>query len=224
MTSATHAPKNRPKTPTQRRSRARFELILDHTERLLRDRAPEELSIYDVAASAGMAAQSVYRLFPSASAILFALAARYQARIIEAGEQADFSGCACWQDYIEQSFGLVRDYYNAQPQALDLLLGAGSTREIRSADRQNIQLAALRQLESLAPKGAPALPVGTLEIAIDIADAIWSRSYDLHETITPAYQQEVVRAVTAYLELYLPRYGTIAAATQSAEGPDRPMH
>ncbi|BFM14502.1 hypothetical protein R50073_06850 [Maricurvus nonylphenolicus] len=200
--------KRLPKVPTQQRSRERFEHILDCAEAILEEGEVEELSIYDVAEKAELQAQSVYRLFPSAVAINYALAQRYLDKMADdiTATKSNQTFTA-WQDNFERDLQLTREFYHAHPLALELILGSSVSKDVRAADRANIARLANSAMESLRGKdNLPNLPIQKLEIAIDIVDAIWSQSYYSHGEITDFYFKESFRAATSYLELYLPRY------------------
>lgn len=201
--------KRLPKVPTQQRSRERFEFILDCAEQLLAKGEREELSIYEVAEQADLPAQSVYRLFPSVMAINYALVQRYLGMIAKFAASADLSVCNNWQEAIEKSLNLSCEFYRQHPQAMELLLGSGASRETRGADRASItQLAeiAIQQLNKMDLIGISEELIRQMEIVIDIADAIWSQSYHHHKDITPFYERESIRAAVSYLGLYLPNH------------------
>ena len=199
-----------PKVPTQQRSRERFENLLDCAEQILHTgQQADKLSIYEVADAADLPAQAVYRLFPSAEAIIHGLVQRYHGKLTELIAEVDLSQCSAWQGALETSFIAVCDFYRQYPHAGYLLLGAGVTWEISVADREIITLLAegsVQKMEQLGLIDASDNLVCHLEITLDIADAVWRQSYHKHDEITPFFQQESIRAATSYLELYLPRH------------------
>lgn len=200
--------KRLPKMPTQQRSRERFEHILDCAEVILEEGDVEELSIYDVAEKAELQAQSVYRLFPSAVAINYALAQRYLDKMADDITATKSSQIfTSWQDNLERDLQLTREFYQTHPLALELILGSSVSKDVRAADRANIARLANNAVENLQGSNKlPNLPIQNLEIAIDIVDAIWSQSYYSHGEITDFYFRESYRAATSYMELYLPRH------------------
>ena len=60
------------KRPSQRRTKIRFELLLDAADKLLADRETTEVGLYDIAAVAAVPPASVYHLFPTKEAVLVA--------------------------------------------------------------------------------------------------------------------------------------------------------
>lgn len=213
--------KRHPIRPKQQRSIARFEFILDCAEAVLSRRGVDqaaEVSIYDVADEANLAAPAVYRYFPSSSAIHIALSERYMDQIAVFVDQGDYSSCSSWQMALEHSMSLARDFYNAHPLALDLILGPLATRDIRKFDKHNnstIALDVLARLEQSSHAFHSLANAREFEIVIAIVDAIWSESHFRHGSITADYFVESIRAVTAYLELYTVR--SLPSGTNTAE-------
>ncbi|NIB42556.1 TetR/AcrR family transcriptional regulator [Pseudomaricurvus alkylphenolicus] len=207
MPEAVSTNKRIPKVPTQQRSRERFEHILDCAETILEQGEIEEIAIYEVADKAELQAQSVYRLFPSAAAIVYALAQRYLDRMTEKLMAADYSQNSTWQGNLEYGLTLTREFYQDYPLAMELILGSSVSKDVRIADRANVTRLAENAIQNLQERsGGMAIPIEQLEISIDIVDAIWSQSYFSQGGITDFYFRESIRAATTYLELYLPRH------------------
>lgn len=216
MDSQNDLDKRLPKVPSQKRSLERYEHILNCAETLLGGCRAEDMSIYDVADAAGLQAQSVYRLFPSVAALNYGLAKRCLDELNEDIAQADYDDCRTWQDAVARSMNAVLKFYKGKPQAMELILGANISREIRNADRENIQYLAGNALSWFEKNDIATFDrsIIQLEIMIDIVDAIWSRSYYLHQEITDEYFQESLRATIAYLGLYMPKYMSSSISRQ----------
>lgn len=205
------ANKRLPIMPTRKSGMERYEFILDCAEQLLKQGSPEEINIYEVADRAELAVQSVYRIFPSAAAVNYALAQRFLNGMADAYADMDISDCRSWQQIVEKSCQFWTAFYNSHPHAMELLLGSGVIREVRESDRQIVTLIAERLQNRLRDMGLIDVNIQLekqIEIAIEILDATWSRSYYSDGKITDFYLRESVIAVVAYLELYLPRYST----------------
>jgi len=201
------ANKNRPKVPTQQRALERFEYILDFADKEWLERRQDDLSIYELAKMADLPAQSVYRMFPSLRAVHFALAQRYLNKVAEMHEAADNTSFTNWQQALEQGFIASSEFYQQNPHAMELVFGSGVSREIRAADRENTTQLAQNAVQKFKDSNLVGdLKVFQFEIVINIVDAIWSQSYQIHNDITPQYLTESIRAAISYLELYLPRY------------------
>ena len=78
--------------PTQRRSAARVEAILDACAALLADRDPDEISVRDLAAAAGVPTGTIYQFFEDKNVVMQALAASYideMPRVLVADDETD---------------------------------------------------------------------------------------------------------------------------------------
>lgn len=212
----THADKMIPRLPVKRGGREKMELILACTEALLKTRSAEDISIYDIADMSGLAAQTIYRIFPSPASACYALANRYLEEITRIqGCSALYENCRSWQEAVGVALASMREYYREHPQAMRLMFGSGTSREIKAADREGIRRLAGDIIGFLLDLHlVPELPnmVTYALIAIEMNDAVWNLSYDTHHDITDFYLEEGLRAVTAYLGLYLPWYPTVATA------------
>jgi AcrR family transcriptional regulator len=200
--------RNQPRQPRQRRGVERFEAILDAAHDLLVEHVMADISLYDVARVVGCAPATVYHLFPSTNALFFALAERYAKAWFEILERnEDPAAVRTWHDLARRKFAEARTFYNANPQAMQVYLGLGTTREIRVRDQElNRQLGAeitaairrqfqLQQGDYLDEKFA---------YAIEISDAFWSLSYARHGRITTEFAEEALLAVFSYLENFIP--------------------
>lgn len=204
------ATRNQPRRPRQKRGVARFEAILDAAHELLADRAMADLSLYDLAGSVGCAPATVYHLFPSTNAVFMALAERYARAWMEILERdEDPVATGSWHDIVRRKFDAALAYYNANPQAMQVYLGLGTTREIRVRDQElNRQLGAaiatairkvfrLPEDEYLSQKFA---------YAIEISDVFWSLSYCRDGKISTDLAAEALIAVFSYLENFIPSH------------------
>lgn len=203
------ANKRLPIMPTRQSGMERFELLLDCAEQSLEQGGPEEINIYDIADRANLAVQSVYRIFPSAAAVNYALAQRFLLGMTEAYTEIDLSDCQTWQQAVTKSCQFWVKFYNDHPYAMELLLGSGVSREVRESDRKIITLIAehvLTRLKTLGFIDTNLELQKNLEIAIEMLDAVWGRSYYVEGKITEFYLKESMVAAIAYLELYIPRY------------------
>lgn len=203
-----------PIQPSQERSKIRFEKTLDAADEFLLDHDPETLTIEKITKVAGLQAQSVYRLFPSAAAINHGLALRHLLAMAVYRRDAETDADVNWQDKVRASLSVSRHYYEIHPQVAKLILSSGVSRDVRIADRANVKRLAEEALANFAipSQAANWIPGSTeedilrrLQITIDIVDAIWGQSFHYHAEITDFYFEESVRAMTRDLELYLPR-------------------
>lgn len=128
--------------PTQQRSKERLERILSATTDLIARKGGDHVKMSEVAALAEISIGSLYQYFPEKSALIRALAERYNAESRRCIEEAlagvaDRDGLlAAWADLMDQYLALMR----AEPVMRDIWAGA-------QADHQ---LAALQLEESRA--------------------------------------------------------------------------
>ena len=202
--------RNRPRRPRQRRGVERYEAILDAAHGLLADRPMSGISLYDVARLVGCAPATVYHLFPSTNALFSALADRYARSWVSMLQRDEDPGPEeTWHEIVRRKFYEARAYYNANPQAMEVYLGLGTTRDIRARDRDlNRELGAM---VAAAIRRHFRLPEGDyldekFAYAIEISDAFWSLSYARHGRITDALAEEALIAVFSYLQNFVPNH------------------
>lgn len=193
----------------QSRSLERRNTILSVARQLLENTAINELSLYQVADSAGIPPSSVYHFFPKIDAILEAL----QEGIFQDFEAIldqpfDDQKIHHWSDIMRQLQARYVAYYRARKYARDLILGQYSTGPLRHADYQHDDMLGCRirachehyyQL--------PPLPesYNIFAIAIQVADKVYAISHQEHGDITDVMALEGVNAALAYLGEYIPK-------------------
>ncbi|WP_300670428.1 hypothetical protein [Desulfoluna sp.] len=210
-----HADKMIPRLPDNPGGREKVELILACMDELLKTKCAEDISICHLSEMSGLAAQTIYRIFPSPASVCFTLANRYLGEICRVqGCAAIYENCHNWQDAVEKGLTAMRDYFRQHPQAMALMFGSGTSREIKAADRNGMRALVSEVIGFLfALRLIPEFPhmMHYSLIALELNDAVWNLSYDLHRDITDFYLAQGIRAVTAYAGLYLPVYPTVSA-------------
>ena len=197
-----------PRQPRQDRSRARYEALLDTVEAMLVEQLPEDIGFYQIAERAGMAAASVYHLFPTKGAVFLALAGRYFEQFLNGavfGEKP--ASITTWQDYVRERHERAIAFYNANPPAMKLILGAQPFLEITSADssvNKEVSRRSFEQLSTLFHTPLIENPEQKFLISLSISDAVWRLSFMEHGRITPDYAAQASKAVIAYLRTFLP--------------------
>ncbi|TPK60923.1 TetR/AcrR family transcriptional regulator [Mesorhizobium sp. B2-4-15] len=197
--------------PSQNRSMARFEKILDASEELLQAANIEDISFYDIARQASISPASINYLFPTMAALRIELSRRYLRKssqdAIEAGQalarRRDFS----WQTWLYDVGKHARAYFNDHRPVSEACLGPILHRESRRATiAENDRLA--RALVDILMElfVLPEIPGLTQKFAfsMEVVDGLWSRSYTLHGYIDDESFQESMRMQTAYLRMFLP--------------------
>jgi AcrR family transcriptional regulator len=197
-----------PRLPARADSRARFQALTAAVASLLNKYGPSEITIQMIAEKAKMPTATVYHFFPSAEAALLAQARIYFAEFEEIVDvttpQAERTS---WQNSWRWGAQRGRKHYTASMARMRLLLGADVPRDVQTRDSEfNVrlgQIVAKRfEVETVLPRirGFDAV-CGN---AVEISDTFWRMSFQRKGTITDAYFEESMRAVTAYLRCYLP--------------------
>lgn len=132
-----HAPR---RTPTQQRSRERLERILSAAVEAIAARGSDQMTMSEVARLAGISIGSLYQYFPDKSAIIRALAERYNAE----NRRCIAEALASVHDRpsLESAYlGLLDQYY-------EIVLAEPAMRDIWSGMQADKQLVALELAES----------------------------------------------------------------------------
>lgn len=192
--------------PVQARSIARYEKILDAAEELILETGVDSTSHHRIAERAQVPSASVYQYFPSRELIFQALSERHFEKVLELfSARAGSASITCWQDLAELLVYMGYEFYTTDPIAEQLFLGVHAATNVRKGAASRLSsfaewyapffenLPGLQAVEDLQEK---------LAISVNLADAAFVRSLALHNSITPAYRDEAVRAVTGYLGSY----------------------
>ena len=202
----------RPASPRKPRagSQARIDSILDAARLLLAAEGVASLSIYSVAERAGIAPSSVYHFFASVPALLEALTADVHAAFRDSLQQPiDPESLTQWHDLSRLVETRMLAVYSNDAAARQLILAQHGLTEVTQADRQHdVELSNLMHALFARHFELPTLPneVDVFALALELADRVYARSIQLHDTITPRMAEESLRVFNAYLGLYLPPY------------------
>ena len=203
---------SRPASPRKPRagSQARIDSILDAARLLLAAEGVASLSIYSVAERAGIAPSSVYHFFASVPALLEALTADVHAAFRDSLQQPiDPESLTQWHDLSRLVETRMLAVYSDDAAARQLILAQHGLTEVTQADRQHdVELGKLMHALFARHFELPTLPneVDVFALALELADRVYARSIQLHETITPRMAEESLRVFNAYLGLYLPPF------------------
>ena len=196
--------------PSQARGQEKFDRILDAAHSLIEENGVEAFSLADVAKKAGVATGSAYHFFPSLEAIFIALVERYDKIFTDiVSEPIDPASVDTWQDMLKLHFENARDFINANPPALILIIGPGRSWQSKQVDTvgdSNIANAMVENFERIfvLPDHPP--PAQLVHLGIRILEGLWELSMQQHGHVTKEYSLETTRAVTAYMRLYWPLY------------------
>ncbi len=217
-TRLTPHPSGRPeiRRPAQKRSKVRFEAILDGAERLLDKLPTAALSIHAIAAEVGISPPSIYHFFPEPQLVFSALAERYLRRFEQTVLTEVPENVESWQDLQTRQFRAAQQWFNAHPAARQVLLGGPAwSPDIGIQDHDSNYVTAQRSLELMdalfVMPEVPDLRDRLVEVIV-ISDAIWSLSIHRHGFITDAMEEQARRARIAYSRTFLPEYLPLRAA------------
>ncbi|HZR37597.1 MAG TPA: TetR/AcrR family transcriptional regulator [Nevskia sp.] len=195
-----------PRQPLQQRAKDRFERVLEEAEALLLEAGLGGFSIPLLAERLGYPRATIYKFFPTPYAVFNELLRRCLARLEETlvREAAPVMAQGLpWREAARVLVTQAAAFHNANPVARLLILGGPVSDESYRAQEITIQhLGSLtRRLFDTVGIRVPQEPdVATL--AIDIGTTCFRHSVFLHGEITPAYRDEAVYAMLAYLSRY----------------------
>jgi AcrR family transcriptional regulator len=197
-----------PRRPSQRRSRLRFEMLLDAADALLADKETTEVGLYDIAGAAKVPPASVYHLFPTKEAALVALAERYLIGLSSHITRPVPSGqLRRWQDFVTIEIHRAIEYYNEHKVMSKLFFGANVIPDVRLLDVKNVEAASAStygRMNKLFEMPYLFDPDTKFAALIGIYDGIWMTSYARHGQITADFARESELAGIAYCETFLP--------------------
>jgi|RifCSPhighO2_12_1023870.scaffolds.fasta_scaffold129570_1 AcrR family transcriptional regulator len=150
----------RRRTPSQERSRERYETILRVARDLIGERGNDAVSMREIARQAGAPISAIYQYFPDKNAILAAIMEAYFDRIrsmvIELVES-----CDSFESLLEKSFrglGSLYRIFREDPALATLWAGLQANPELQELDaedsRRNAKIIAEKVL-ALSPKAHP---------------------------------------------------------------------
>ena len=203
------APKaQQPQRKPQARSLERRRAILGATRKLLETNTISEISLYQVAETAGIPPSSVYHFFPKVDALFDALVEEIFTDFDAILDQPlEVENIGHWSDIIRQLQARYIAYYQQHKYARDLILGQHIVSTIRHADYQHDDQLGCRiqhfheQFYQLPPLSEE---YNIFAIALQIADKVYSISHQEFGNITDTMAQEGISACLAYLSQYLP--------------------
>ena len=195
--------------PTQARGIAKFEQILDAAHKLIDEQPGREISLYDVADAAGVATGSVYHFFPNIEAVFVALVERFDKIFADIIRDTEPAADASWREILVQHTERSREYINAHPPALLLIIGPLRTWKSRQVDTIGDAAIARAMAENYGKTlvlPVEPVPEVILHHAIRMLEGFWELSFQQHGYITEDMSRETNRAMIAYLRLYWPEY------------------
>lgn len=193
---------------SQARGRERRERLLAAASQLLGEREIEEISLQDLARTAGIPTSSAYHFYTNAMDAFAALTEEIGAALAHTlTEPLELPPKACWEDVVTITAERAVTFYRTRPDARRLLIGSHTPPHLKRSDRDNDRTIAAVMRDHI--DAAFQLPVMERDEdvyfhAIEIADLFYSLSMLRHGEITDEMAEEAVRAMVAYLRTYLP--------------------
>lgn len=193
--------------PLQQRAKDRFESVLDEADTLLLEAGLDGFSIPELAKRLDYPRASIYKFFPTPSAVLNELVKRYLAQmegvLLEAAPQLVNMS---WTKGARRVVELLAEFHNKHPVSRLLTLSSHFSADSYRAQEHTIQRLG-KLLRQLIQQRGIELPSGSPDVAtltVEIGATCFRLSFFLHGKITPAYRDEAVHAMVAYLSRYMP--------------------
>lgn len=192
--------------PQQTRARERCEQVLDAARALLRAQGLAGFSIPVLAERLGYTRASIYKFFPTPNAILNELMqhelSRLEARL---ARRSTAVLSLPWAEALRAVVHEAAAFYKANPVARILVLGGPVGDEGYRAQEITIQRLGGLTRSLLLVRGIrlPQRAPDAATLAVEIGTACLRLSQFVHGEITPAYREEAVHAMHAYLARYV---------------------
>lgn len=201
---------SQPRRPLQKRSRERFEKLLDAADDLLSVRDINTVGIHDIAERAGVPPASAYHFFPTREAVFVALADRYLAKLSTVSRQPVVPDePQRWQDLFRTSNRRTIDFYNEHPVFMKLFFSNSVIADVRRRDVEYIQRLSEMSYEWMNRYfHMPHLPNSTRQFSVIIAifEGLCLASYARYGRVTGEYAEEVTHVIIAYGRTFLPEH------------------
>lgn len=191
--------------PQQTRARERCEQVLEAARALLREEGLASFSIPVLAERLGYTRASIYKFFPTPNAVLNELIQHELARLeAQLALRAGVVLHLPWTDALREVVHEAVAFYNANPVARVLVLGGPVSDDSYRAQEITIQRLGGLTRSLLLMRGIrlPQQSPDAATLAVEIGTACLRLSQYLHGEITPAYRDEAVHAMHAYLARY----------------------
>lgn len=191
--------------PAQARSRQLVERVLDTASRVLMDRGIEEITTRSVAQAAKVPVASLYQYFADRDAILLALVAR-DTEEMDAQTREDLEALRVLS--IQSMVGtIVRAFtkvYARRPEFLQIWLRGRTNSAIHDFGREHNRRMAesLRSFAIEAGVATRTLPLGVVELAVEIGDRVLQLAYEKDPSGDDFIIEEGIAMITAYLSGY----------------------
>jgi len=186
--------------PSRERGRARRELLLATAKAMIsEDRSLEGLTLQEIAKRAGVPRVSLYYFFPSVEALLETLYSEALVEMTNELAQTTFDSTIPWLKLIDTILDETRSHYERNLVTQILALSPLSFKLLNRIHRDYGEaLSALLSAHAGLPTSAK-LRRGC-EIASELADTVWRKSFLETGKISDTMHRQAKAAVLSYLE------------------------
>jgi len=186
--------------PSRERGRARRELLLATAKAMIsEDRSLEGLTLQEIAKRAGVPRVSLYYFFPSVEALLETLYSEALVQMTNELAQTTFDSTIPWLKLIDTILDETRSHYERNLVTQILALSPLSFKLLNRIHRDYGEaLSALLCAHAGLPTSAD-LRRGC-EIASELADTVWRKSFLETGKISDTMHRQAKAAVLSYLE------------------------
>ncbi len=186
--------------PSRERGRARRELLLATAKAMIsEDRSLEGLTLQEIAKRAGVPRVSLYYFFPSVEALLETLYSEALVQMTNELAQTTFDSTIPWLKLIDTILDETRSHYERNLVTQILALSPLSFKLLNRIHRDYGEaLSALLCAHAGLPTSAK-LRRGC-EIASELADTVWRKSFLETGKISDTMHRQAKAAVLSYLE------------------------
>lgn len=139
--------------PTQKRSRERFERMLDVATRLITEKGLDAVHMSEIADQAEVSIGSLYQYFPDKAAIVYTLAERYNEQGRECVKAA-LAGIGTQEELHEALLGTVDGYYQmflAEPAMRDIWRATQGDKALQALDSEDCKTHAQTLTDAMEP-------------------------------------------------------------------------
>jgi len=185
--------------PSRKGALHRYEKILAAASKLITETGrADKLTINQIAKLSGIPRVSIYYFFHSSDQVVARLYELALSEMITEMETLEVSGAMHWKDAVVKLVLNTANYYRTNKLTMILSLSPHSNLAITPINRAYAQ-ALFNYLSPMQGFKRSLISQFNCEIAVEIADAVWRRSFLESGTIKPAFDIEVIKSVVGYL-------------------------
>lgn len=186
------------KDPIRKPGVERHREIIEAAETLIRGGiSPRDLTLQAVATRAGVPQVSLYYFFSSIEALLEVLYQRALNKMI--GELGEIPEASEWRVFIDSLLDQTRKFYNTNPLEMALVLSPSSFSISNQTNKDYAQVL-YKIMVNMIGLPRPQKLHQACDIGIEIAHAVWRKSFVEKGKVTAALHTQAKKAVLSYLE------------------------